>query len=316
MQKNLKTTKTHMFMNGFILRKFRQVTVLLVLFAAQSLYAQSPSSYLAAYKANNTQKADRVVWKESNNYIFAHLYRDDTDTTNYNFPVTPRLERSIVSYENSSYMKDGCKRVKQSLLQVMRSLTDAQVKMLQGDKPTKTSPIRLWLLLYKGNVVKTLYTLRGGLKKEGFLESFILDVDSKIRDVKFLGFESYGIQCCNINIFISSKEIQDYTGILSDYQTFVENQETLWVLDGVVLKDTKGLTIDLIDCSEPYVPLGKALGKEPGEFESLSVITGKKAVEQYGTKETAQIVTVDELALRMQRAHLEKLGMNSKLDID
>lgn len=208
MQKNLKTTKTHMFMNGFILRKFRQVTVLLVLFAAQSLYAQSPSSYLAAYKANNTQKVDRVVWKESNNYIFAHLYRDDTDTTNYNFPVTPRLERSIVSYENSSYMKDGCKRVKQSLLQVMRSLTDAQVKMLQGDKPTKTSPIRLWLLLYKGNVVKTLYTLRGGLKKEGFLESFILDVDSKIRDVKFLGFESYGIQCCNINIFISSKEIQ------------------------------------------------------------------------------------------------------------
>ena len=129
-------------------------------------------------------------------------------------------------------------------------------------------------------------------------------------------------------MFISYEDIQDYTGVKSDLQTYIESQNVLWVLDGDVMRDTKGLTIDLIDCSDPYIPLGKALDKEPGEFESLSVITGKKAAERYGTKETAQVVeiktkskskntvTVDELALRMQRARVENLGMGSKLDID
>ena len=160
------------------------------------------------------------------------------------------------------------------------------------------------------------------------MEDFIINVDSKIKAIKFSGFEKYGIQCFNYSIPISHKDIQDYTGVKSDLQVFIENQETLWVLNGNVLKDTKGLTIDMIDCSEPYVPLGKALGMEPNAFESLSVISGKNAVEKYGTKETAQVVeiktkgkskndvSVEDLALRMQRARLEKLEMGSKLDID
>ena len=328
MQKNLKTTKTHMFMNGFILRKFRQVTVLLVLFAAQSLYAQSPSSYLAAYKANNTQKVDSVVWKESYGRISAHLYRDDTDTTNYDFPFTPELEGALSSYENSSYMKDGCERVKKSIVEVIRGLKDAQKKALLGDESTHRQPIRIRMLMYKGNIVKTTYSLKAGIKNSKLLEDFILDADRKIRAIKFSGFEKYGIHCFCYYYPISLKDIQKYMGIKSDLQSFIETQDTLWVLDGVVLRDTKGLTIDMLDCSEPYIPLGKALGKEPGEFESLSVITGKKAVEQYGTKETAQVVeiktkdkskntvTVDELAQRMKRARVENLGMGSKLDID
>ena len=278
--------------------------------------------------AKNTQLADSVVWKESYNRITAHLYRDDLDTTHYNYPLTPELEAAMSSYENSSYMKDGCERVKKSLLEVMRGLKYAQIRALVGGESAPKQPIRIWVLMYKGNVVKTTYTLSASIKNSKLLEDFILNVDSKIRAIKFSGFEKYGIQSFWYILPISLKDIQKYTGVKSDLQVFIENQETLWVLDGKVLRDTKGLTIDMIDCGEPYVPLGKAFDMEPSAFESLSVISGKKAAEKYGTKETAQVVeiktkeyskehvSIEELALRMKRARLEKLGMGSKLDID
>lgn len=278
--------------------------------------------------AKNTQLADSVVWKESYNRITAHLYRDDLDTTHYNYPLTPELEAAMSSYENSSYMKDGCERVKKSLLEVMRGLKYAQIRALVGGESVPKQPIWVWILLYKGNIVKTTYSLSANFKKSKLLEDFILDVDSKIRTVKFSGFEECGIRSTNLIFPVSRKDIQKYTGVKSDLQTYIESQNVLWVLDGKVLRDTKGLTIDMIDCSEPYVPLGKALDMEPSAFESLSVISGKKAAEKYGTKETAQVVeiktkeyskehvSIEELALRMKRARLEKLGMGSKLDID
>ena len=317
-----------MIMNGFILRKFRQVTVLLVLFAAQSLYAQSPSSYLAAYKANNTQKVDSVVWKENYGRISAHLYRDDLDTTRYGGgPISLELEKARDAYESSSYLKNDGMLVKEAFLKSLRVLSDDQVRALLGDS-RGGAVMRIFLYLHKGKVVKTRYIFFEDLKIGDIPDEFIVIADRNVRSIHFRGFEEYGIQYYFCSMFISYKDIQDYTGVKSDLQTYIESQNVLWVLDGDVMRDTKGLTIDMIDCSEPYVPLGKALGKEPGEFESLSVITGKKAVEQYGTKETAQVVeiktkdksknavTVDELALRMQRARVENLGMGSKLDID
>lgn len=317
-----------MFMNGFILRKFRQVTVLFTLFAAQSLYAQRPSPHLAAYEAKNTQLADSVVWESKNGKLFAHLYRDDLDTTNYRYSITEELEKAMDAYGSSSYLHDDGMLVKEAFLKSLRVLSDDQVRALLGDDDGRSDVFRIYLSWYKGDVVKTQFKFFEDLKIGDIPDEFILVADRNVRSVHFRGFEEYGIQHYQGFMYVSGKEIQDYTGVKSDLQTYIESQNVLWVLDGVVMKDTKGLTIDLIDCSDPYIPLGKALDKEPGEFESLSVVTGKKAAERYGTKETARVVeiktkeyskdhvSVDELALRMQRARVENLGMGSKLDID
>ena len=317
-----------MFMNGFILRKFRQVTVLVTLFAAQSLYAQRPSPHLAAYEAKNTQLADSVVWKLKDNKLSAHLYRDDLDTTRYGgVPISQELERALDAYGSSSYLHDDGMLVKEAFLKSLRILSDDQVRVLLGDSRGE-AVMSISLYLHKGKVVKTRYRFLDEHKIGDIPDEFIVIADRNVRSIHFRGFEDYGIQYYFCSIFISYKDIQDYTGVKSDLQTYIESQNVLWVLDGDVMRDTKGLTMDMIDCSEPYIPLGKALGKEPDEFESLSVITGKKAAERYGTKETAQVVeirtkeyskdhvSVDELALRMQRARVEQLGMGSKQDID
>lgn len=78
----------------------------------------------------------------------------------------------------------------------------------------------------------------------------------------------------------------------TDLRTYIQSQDTLWVLNGKVLKEPKDLTIDLINCAEPYKPLGKALGIDPADFTSLSVITGEKAEQRYGAKRTAQVVEI------------------------
>lgn len=282
---------------------------------------------IAAFGANNNHIADSVVWKETPRFVSAHLYRDDLDTMKYNYLVTPELDDAISSYNNSSYAKDGGERVKQAFLKAMHGLTDTQVKALQRDCFRRFSSVRIGISLYNGNIVKTYFNLPKECKVGSIPDAFILEADKKIRTVKFQGLDSYGIKCLSYHIPISNREMQDYTCIKSDFQTYIENQKTLWVLDGVVMKDTKDLTIDMIDCAEPYIPLGKALGKEPSEFESLSVITGKTAEDQYGTKKETQVVviktkdenkkvTIDKLALGMQRARFENLGKGEKLDID
>ena len=315
-------------MNGFIWKSFSCVIVLSALFAAQSLYAQSPSPHLAAFGANNKHEADSVVWIDRYGGISAYLYQDELDTTYDKHILTPESETAIKSYERSSYLWDGYERVREAFLKSLHILSDAQVKKFFVERAGWPPAITIRADIYKGKIVKTYYRFRRHFNIGDIPDTFILEADYGIRAVQFLGLDSYGLQHVQLRVDIFDKDIQDYTGIKSDYQIFVENQETLWVLDGVVMKDTKGLTIDLIDCSDPYIPLGKALDKEPGEFESLSVVTGKKAAERYGTKETARVVeiktkeyskdhvSVDELALRMQRARVENLGMGSKLDID
>ena len=315
-------------MNGFIWKSFSCVIVLSALFAAQSLYAQSPSPHLAAYEAKNTQLADSVVWKLKDNKLSAYLYRDDLDTTRYGGgPISQELEKALNAYSSSSYLHEDGMLVREAFLKSLRVLSDDQVRALLGDSRGE-AVMRISLYLHKGKVVKTRYRFLDEHKIGDIPDEFIVIADRNVRSIHFRGFEDYGIQYYFCSIFISYKDIQDYTGVKSDLQTYIESQDVLWILDGVVQKDTKGLTMDMIDCSEPYIPLGKALGKEPDEFESLSVFTGKKAAERYGTKETAQVVeiktkeyskdhvSVDELALRMKRARVEKLGMGSKLNID
>ena len=278
--------------------------------------------------AKNTQLADSVVWKEQYGGITAYLYKDEIDTTYNKYLLSPDSEAAMRSYEKSSYYWDGIDQVCEALYKSLHVLTEAQVKSLLGEGVVSTRAIRIKMTLYKGKIVKTYFRLLGGSKVGEIPDAFILEADRGIRAVQFLGFDSCGLQHCNFGMSIFNRAIQDHTGVKSDLQVFIENQETLWVLDGKVLRDTKGLTIDMIDCREPYVPLGKALDMEPDAFESLSVISGKEAAEKYGTKETAQVVeiktkeyskervSIDELALRMKRARLEKLGMGSKLDID
>ena len=315
-------------MNGFIWKSFSCGIVLSALFAAQSLYAQSPSPHLAVFDANNKHETDSVVWKESYGRISAHLYRDDLDTTRYGGgPISQELEKALNAYGSSSYLHEDGMLVREAFLKSLRVLSDDQVRALLGDSRGE-AVMRISLYLHKGKVVKTRYRFLDEHKIGDIPDEFIVIADRNVRSVHFRGFEDYGIQYYFCSMFISYKDIQDYTGVKSDLQTYIESQNVLWVLDGDVMRDTKGLTMDMIDCSEPYIPLGKALDKEPDEFESLSVITGKKAAERYGTKETAQVVeiktkeyskdhvSVDELALRMKRARVEKLGMGSKLNID
>ncbi len=272
--------------------------------------------------------ADSVVWVSKNGKISAHLYRDDLDSTRYYGPTSQELRKAREAYESSSYLRNDGILVREAFLKSLCVLSDNQVRVLLGDSHGWEKVLSIVLTLYKGKVVKTKYQFLEDHKIGDIPDEFILVADRNVRSIQFRGFEDYGIQYYFGYMFISCEDIQDHTGVKSDYQVFVENQETLWVLDGKVLRDTKGLTINMIDCSEPYVPLGKALDMEPGVFESLSVISGKEAAEKYGTKETAQVVeirtkeyskehvSIEELALRMKRARLEKLGMGSKLDID
>ena len=139
-----------MFMNGFVLRKFRQVTVLFTLFAAQSLYAQRPSPHLAAYVAKNTQLADSVVWKLKDNKLSAHLYRDDLDTTRYGgVPISQELERALDAYGSSSYLHDDGMLVKEAFLKSLRVLSDNQVRVLLGDSRGE-AVMSISLYLHKG----------------------------------------------------------------------------------------------------------------------------------------------------------------------
>lgn len=271
---------------------------------------------------------DSVVWDIKYDKLSAHLYRDDLDTTDYRFTFSKEMENAMDAYESSSYCKNNGLLVREAFLKSLHVLSDGQVRTLLGNSNGRTKVLKIYVSLYKGKVVKTRYKFYENLNIGDVPDAFILEADRNVRAIQFRGFEDYGIQYYFGYMFISCEDIQDHTGVKSDYQVFVENQETLWVLDGKVLRDTKGLTIDMIDCSEPYVPLGKALDMEPGAFESLSVISGKEAAEKYGTKETAQVVeirtkeyskehvSIEELALRMKRARLEKLGMGSKLNID
>jgi len=317
-----------MFMNGFILRKFRQVTVLFTLFAAQSLYAQRPSLHLAAYEAKNTQLADSVVWIDRYGGISAYLYQDELDTTYDKHLLTPESETAIKSYEKSSYLWDGYERVREAFLKSLHILSDAQVKKIFVERAGWPPAITIRAYIYKGKIVKTYYRFRRHFNIGDIPDTFILEADYGIRAVQFLGLDSYGLQHVQLRVDIFDKDIQDYTGIKSDYQIFVENQETLWVLDGVVMKDTKGLTMDMLDSPNPLAPMGESLGLNPEEIDNITVLSDEKAVNKYGTKKGAQVVeiktkskskntvTVDELALRMQRARVENLGMGSKLDID
>lgn len=282
---------------------------------------------VAAFGVNNNHIADSVVWKESLRFVSAHLYRDDLDTMKYNYLVTPELDDAINSYDNSSYAKDGCERVKQAFLKAMHGLTDTQVKALQGDWLRRFSSVRIGISLYSGNIVKTYFNLPKECKGGNIPDAFILEADKKIRTVKFQGLDSYGIKCLSYHIPIYNREIQDYTGIKSDFQTYIENQEILWVLDGVVMKDAKGLTMELLDAPDPLVSLGDALGINAEKLQNITVVTGETAMNKYGTKKDTQVVeiktkddedkvTIDKLALGMQRARFENLGKGEKLDVD